>query len=77
VASVLDGNGTPHDALGIEEGEYVRLVDAPVEEQGYGLLLVTRAIVDHDQLQVKLELGMNRKKLDAMLARLNARVVRR
>jgi hypothetical protein len=55
----------------------VRLVDAPVEEQGYGLLLVTRAIVDHDQLQVKLELGMNRKKLDAMLARLNARVVRR
>ena len=77
VSTVLDGNGTPHDALGIVEGEYVRLVDAPVEEQGYGLLLVTRAIVDHDQLQVKLELGMNRKKLDAMLARLNARVVRR
>jgi hypothetical protein len=77
VATVLDGNGTPRDALEIQEGDHVRLTEAPPEEQDYGLLLVSRVVVDHDQLQVQLQVGQNRKKLDAMLARLNARVVRR
>ena len=77
VAQVQDGNGAWHDVMTIREGEYCRLVDAPPEEQDYGLLLISRVTIDHDNMQVTLEVGMNRKRLDRLLARLDAKVVRR
>ena len=74
---VQDGTGAWRSVLSIMEGEYVRLTEAPPEEQDDGLLLITRVSIDHTTLQTTLEVGMNRKRLDRLLARMDATIVRR
>jgi hypothetical protein len=74
---VRDTNNALHNAMSMREGEYIRLIDMPREEQDYGLLLISRVTIDHDAMTVTAEVGMNRKRLDRQLARLDAKVVRR
>jgi hypothetical protein len=74
--AVQDANGTWHDVLAMREGEYIRLTEAPPEERDCGDLIISRITYDHDSLQATVEVGVNKKRLDRLLARLDAQVKR-
>jgi hypothetical protein len=73
---VVDANGHHHLALSIREGDHIRLMDAPPEERSYGDLVIERVTHDLDTMQTTLEVGVNKKRLDRMLARIDAQVRR-
>lgn len=77
VTRLRDLTGTLRNVGSMREGEYIRLTEQPPEERAIGDLLISRITEDHDQMQMTIEVGMNRKRLDRQLARLDAKVVRR